>query len=221
MAAKVKWSSAVVTRVGRAALVLAQQHEAVLAPRLAAGLVDGLSADLDVFEGKRAQVPVARETLRSATQAQNEVAKQAQTFLVAARAAIIRSGASASQRAGFGLKLPVEPRRVASVVAALEAFLGGAAQAPEATRTAGLLTADLAEAQRLLASLLSADATQETKKETRKESTAERNQAQARIERAIDSIIGAARIAFLSRPDVTARFVALVPSSPRKPRAAP
>lgn len=220
MVVKTKWPAAVVSRVGRGALALARQHEAVLSPRLAAGLIDGLSTDLDVIEEIRAGVPVSKTELREATLDQSAAAEGAQAFLNAARAAIDSARPTALQRAAFGRSLRIDPRKVSSVVAALEAFLGGAGRHPELTRFAGLLTSDLDAAKEQLRSLLSADATQETKKQTRKQATVDRDVVQARIERAVDAIVSAARIAFLSRPDITAQFVAVLPSSPKKKKPA-
>ncbi len=217
MAAKAKWSLSDLPRVGRAALALAQENKAAIEPRLEAGLLDGLAADLDALDGKRAAVPLAREGLREATRNQDGAAQSALEFLSAARGAVSRSGAAAAQRAAFGLKLKLNPGKVSSVVSALEAFIDGAARYPDAARGAGLLTADVDQARALRGALVTADALQEAKKETRKSPTAERLLLQKRVEKSIDSIINAGRLAFITQPAISARFKTLVPGAPKRP----
>ncbi len=184
-----------------------------------AGLFDGLASDLDAFDGKRAEVPVAREDLRAATRTQDAAAKTAVEFLAAVRTAIVRTGANEAQRAAFGLKLRVNPNKVTGVVAALDAFVDGATKWPEAARAAGVVSSELDTARTLRAALVAADVAQETKKETRKNPTAERNAAHVRIERAVDTLVAVSGIAFLTQPPVAARFRGLVPTSGKKPAA--
>jgi hypothetical protein len=62
-----KWKTSDVSRIGRGALALALEERAALKPRLAPGLLDGLSADLDACEGKRSAATLASEALREAT----------------------------------------------------------------------------------------------------------------------------------------------------------
>ena len=65
--------------------------------------------------------------------------------------------------------------------------------------------------------LVTADALQEAKKETRKSPTAERLLLQKRVEKSIDSIINAGRLAFITQPAISARFKTLVPGVPKRP----
>jgi len=212
---RVKWSASDVPRVGRQALELATEQRSVIEPRLPPGCIDGLSADLDTYEGKRSDATRAPEVLRTATRTQDEAARTALAFLSAARGGVLRNGASASERAAFGLKLKPTARKVSSVVAALDALVDGATRFPAVARSSGLLTADLATARALRAALTTADAAQETQKEKRKNSTADRRAVQGRIESAVDAIITAGHLAFIGRPDLAARFVGLVPGSAR------
>jgi hypothetical protein len=207
-----KWKTSDVSRIGRGALALALEQRAALEPRLAPGLLDGLSADLDAFEGKRSAATLASEALREATRTQDAAAKAAHEFLIAARAAIARSGATAAQRTAFGLQIRMRPEKVSSVVAGLDAFLDAATRYPDVARGAGLLPSDLDHARALRAALVAADAAQEAKKQSRKTPTAERTQLQRRIEQAVDAIVAAGTLAFVLDPARAARFRALVPS---------
>lgn len=209
---KTKWATSDVSRVARGALALALEQRAALEPRLAAGLLDGLTADLDAFDGKRAAATLASESLREATRSQDAAAKAAHAFLMAARGAVARNGASAAQRVAFGLKVPVKLEKVPSLVAGLDAFVGAAGRFPDVARDCGLLSADVDQARALRTALATADADQEAKKQTRKTPTAERAALQQRIEHAVDAIVSAGAVAFVLQPDVAARFRALVPS---------
>lgn len=211
VASKPKWSPKQIATTGRAALELAQTYQADIADRLQAGLVDALEVALDVFEGKRSEAARSTESLRTATEEQNAAAAKAHTFLSAARAAIVRSGASAAERAAFGVKLTLKSDRVSSLVACLDAIIDGGAKYPAAASAAGLLSADFARATALRDSLTSADASQETAKATRKSPVAARKAAQVTIEDSIDAIINAGTLAFIDAPDKAEQFRNLIP----------
>jgi len=212
----VKWSSSQLQSMGREALSLVKEFRAVIEPRLPAGLIEGLENDLGGFDDKRANASNARGTLKLATRLQDEAVAHAVEFLSAARSSVMRAKASPVQREAFGTKRAYNVNNVGSVVAALDAFVNGAEKFPEFTRTAGVLPADLELARSLRAALVSADQSQEAQKSKRKEPTAERNAAQLRIEDAIDAIINAGRLAFMTKPEIASRFRALVPASPAK-----
>ncbi len=214
-----KWKTADTIRVGRGALALVTEHRAAVEPRLEAGLVDGLAADLPVLEDKAAAAIGAPEVLRAATRTQDAAAAAAHAFLVAAREAIARSGATEAQRAEFGLRLRVKPSSVPSVVAALDKFIEGATKHPAAARAASTLPSDVDTARALRAALTSADEVQETQKVARKAPVVDRNAAQLRVERAVEAIAAAGVLAHLHDPAVAALFRALRPASPKSKAA--
>jgi hypothetical protein len=218
---KTKWETADVSRIGQGALALALEQRAAVEPRLSAGLLDGLAADLDAFDGKRAAATLAPESLREATRTQDAAAEAAHAFLVAARGAVARNGATAAQRAAFGLKVPAKTQKVSSLVAGLKALIEAAASFPDVARSSGLLTSDLEQAGALRTALTAADATQEAKKQSRKTPTAERAETQQRIEKAVDAIVAAGTLAFVLDPGKAARFRALVPSYGKGARGKP
>jgi len=208
-----KWSSSVLQSVGREALSLAEEFKSQLEPRLGAGVLDGLKCDLDAFDGKRSDASNALGTLKLATRQQEEAIAHAIAFLSAARQAVVRAGASVAQRTAFGTTKKYKANNVSSVVGALDAFLVGAEKFTDFVRAAGVLPSDLDTAKALRTALIGADQSQEAQKSKRKEPTLQRNAAQLRIESAITAIINAGRLAFLTKPDVAARFKALAPSS--------
>lgn len=216
MAQRTKWPTADLSRIGRGALALAEEERGTLAERLPAGLLDGLTADLDAFEGKRAAAVLAAESLREATRAQDAAVRAAHDFLVAARGAIARNRAVGAERAAFGLSLPLKPQKVSSVIAALDALIDGATRLPDVARNCGLIGADLDNARALRSALSTADAEQETRKQTRKTPTAERVAMQFRIEQAVDAIVAAGVLAFVAQPAKAGRFRELLPSKKRR-----
>lgn len=211
-----KWPTSDLSRIGRGALALALEQRVALEPRLPAGLLDGLAADLDAFDGKRTAAVIASEALRAATRTQNAAARTALDFLSATRGAVARNGASAAERAAFGLSLRPNANKIATVVAGLDAFVDGATRFPDVARDCGLLPADLDQARALRTALSTADADQETRKQTRKAPTAERVALQRRIEKAVDAIAAAGAVAFLLDPGLVQRFRALIPASAKR-----
>jgi len=221
MAARPKWPTSDIPRVGRGALQLATEHRSAVEQRLAAGVIDGLSTDLDAFDGKRSEAARAPEELRTATRTQDAAARTAMDFVSAARFAVTRNGANAAQRTAFGLKLKPKMEKISSIVAALDSIIDGATRFPTVARSSGLVAADLDSARALRAALVAADAAQETQKEKRKSPTAERKALQQRIEHAVDAIIAAGQLAFVGKPEIAARFRALIPGSGRGPAPQP
>ena len=209
---KVKWSPSDLSRVGRAALALATSKKATLEARLPAGLLDGLAADLDAFEGKQSAATLATEALREATRTQDAAARAAVDFMGHVRAAIVRAAPPAAVRAAFGLSLRPLPAKVSSVIAALDAAVDGATRYPDVAREAGVLTSDVDRLKALRSALASADAKQEATKLTKKLPVVDRKQVQGRIEKATDTIINAGAMAFADAPDQARLFRDLVPS---------
>ncbi len=218
MAATPKWAPGDVSRVGRGALELANKHKATIEARLPAGLLDGLTADLDTFDGKQSAASLAKESLREATRNQDDTARRALDFLTLTRGALTRAAPKDDARAAFGLSLRPTTNKLQTIITALDAFIDGATRHPEVTRAASLLSADIDKLRAHRAALSLADAAQEATKVTRKLPVADRKQAQLRIEKAVDTIINAGSLGFADKPEIVALFRALVPSkaSPRK-----
>ena len=83
------------------------------------------------------------------------------------------------------------------------------------------MPADLDGARALRVQLAGADTTQSTLKVTKSSATAARNVLAAEIAADVDAVLAAASIAFHARPDVAARFDAVVPGKARKVGKAP
>jgi len=210
-----KWPVRRIAEVGHRALELAQQHRADLEERLAPALLDGLAADLAIFEGKRSETMRAPAELAALTRDQERAAETAHALVVAVRQAIARVGGTPAQRKEFGVGMRVDRRNVARVVAGLDAVIAACSKYPELSRQAGVLTSDIEKARALRAALVTADARQEAKKQARKLPTAQRNAAARRIAAAVDAIIAAGLVRFCDDPSTAKDFLSLVPSSSR------
>ncbi|MGV3621878.1 MAG: hypothetical protein ACO1OB_13725 [Archangium sp.] len=218
MATGAKWSSSVVESLSGEAQALFEEFRAQLEPRLAAGLIDGLKADTAAFLGKRVEAGNALESLKTATKEQNAAIAHVLALLRPARAAVKASTREKEKTSAFGISKEIQDTVVKSVIGAAHAFLQGAEKHPELARAAGVLSGDLDTLRALAASLASADQAQEKTKGARKIPTANRTAFQRRIEGAIASISHAGQLAFAAKPEIAARFKALIPGSPRTAR---
>jgi hypothetical protein len=84
---------------GLKALALAKKHQAALEPRLQAGTLDGLTADLQKLGADVPGALVTRSTAKTATKTQNEALAQGYSLVTAIRTSVSRRGATADVRA--------------------------------------------------------------------------------------------------------------------------
>ena len=210
---KLSWRVGVALRVAEAAYRLATDHRAALDPRLPAGVIEGLGADMAALRGTSAGAKAARAGKRSATITQHEAGRRGYELAMAIRAAV-RGGEpddKALQKA-FGVGDQVHARKVTSVEAAIETILRGAEADPERARGVGVLPEDIEEARRVREALSTADASQEGKAVSSKVATSNRDEAQRRVQQAVRRIVGAAALAFRGQPDLARLFADLIPS---------
>jgi len=211
-----KWPINRLAEVAHRALELAREFLDELTERLAAGLIDGLAADVVLFEGKRSETRRAPQELKGLTQDVRKATEAGHAFVSAVRTAVVRAGATAAQRKAFGVGMRIHKRVAATVTAGIDAVLSGAAAHPELARAAGMLEKDVTTARTLRAAITGTDAVQETKKEARKTPTAQRNEVARRIEAAVDAIVAVGTVRFFAQPEIADRFLALVPGHGRK-----
>jgi len=213
---KPKWKPADALSAGQQALALAEEQRTALEPRLAAGLIDGLRADLVTLDDKRSAATRAPELLRAATRTQEQAQNEALELVGAVRGAVARIRATAAERAAFGLSLKLNAKKVASTLAALDAIAAGATKHPTVARAAGILPEDLARASTLRTALAAADGAQEQTKKTRTAPKGERVTVQLEVEAAVDAILAAGLLASVGNPALATRFRALVPTKAKR-----
>ena len=215
----VKWKTEETIRCGRGVYELAATYREELQPRVGAATIDGLAADIDELRNTAAGALSSRADRRSSTLAQNDALAFGATVVSAVRTAIRQTHPQNKMlQADFGVGMPVFSRSVPSVVGNLRMILDAAEQNPEPARTAGILEQDIARARDALAALSAADYTQEGRKLSAKEATARRRATQLRVQATVGRIVGAVHLAFMDRPEVTAKFTCLIPSRPGRTR---
>ena len=220
--ARSKWPIARISDIANATLALTAEFRSDLEPRLAAGLIDHLAANVAAFDGKRAQASNAPVALKAATRTQDAASSAGFALVSGVRRSLARlPSATKADKKAFGVGEPLRKGSVPQVLAGLDALLAAAADRTAVARAAGLLPADLDGARALRVQLAGADTTQSTLKVTKSSATAARNVLAAEIAADVDAVLAAASIAFHARPDVAARFDAVVPGKARKVGKAP
>lgn len=201
-------------RFGEQVIELLKADRPKIEPRVGAGLIDGLVADLPYLRDVAVWVTDARQAKNAATKGQTNAAEMLFNLVMAGRAAIKfkKLDAEVGTRAGVGKSMNL--RVVKSVLDGAEMMIQAYAQFPDQLRYAGILPADIDQLQALRAQLTTVDVAQEAAKLTSKEKTRLRNEAHKRVKAAIASIVGAAELAFVYKPERRALYRALVPSKP-------
>lgn len=120
------------TQRGLKALALAQTHQAELVPRLAAGTLDGLTADLQKLGVDVPGALVRRSAAKTATKSQNEALVQGYLLVTAIRTSVQRRGAPADVRAAYGVGVKTSEKVVKQVAAAITMILNRAGAKPAA-----------------------------------------------------------------------------------------
>lgn len=212
-----KWPIARLADIGNAALALAVEFRAELEPRLDPGLIDHLRANLVAFDGSRSDATNAPAALKVATRTQDAAAKAGYELVAGVRRAIARApGVSKADHKAFGVGEKIRIGSVPQVLAGLDAIVRSTTERPAIARAAGILPADIEGARAIRLRLAGADGVQATIKETKKSSIASRNALASSISSDVDAVLAAASVAFYARPEVGARFGALVPGKGRK-----
>lgn len=188
---------------------LATRHRAKVEPRLGAGVLDGLAKDLALLNSLVSETEVTGTQTKAATANQNERLADAAATVSAIRIGVAKQGATAEQRAGYGLPTKLNAKVVTSVIALGNVIIARARKRPAEARSFGILGEDLEDLRTLLAALEAADAAQEKARAWKPTTTRERDEAAQRIAKAVRAISGAGVIAFRTDPVLRAAFDAL------------
>src|SRR4051812_42636664 len=115
---------------GLKALELAMAHKAVIEPRLPAGLLDGLNADLQELGVVVTTTQVTRDVSRVATLTQEEALAQGYKMVTAVRTAVIKAKAPAVIRKAYGVGTRTSPKMVSHIQAAIRLIIDRAKEQP-------------------------------------------------------------------------------------------
>ena len=209
-------------RSGEQVVELLKSDRFKIEPRVAAGLIDGLIADLPLLRDIAVWVADARQAKKAATKGTTNAAELLLALVMAGRTTIKlnKLDAEVCARAGVGKSMNIKV--VKSVLDGAEMMVQAYAQFPDQLRIAGVLPADIERIQALRAQLTTVDVAQEGAKLSSKEKTAARNEAHRRVKAAIAAIVGAAGLAFVDNADRLALYQAVIPvKSAKKKDPAP
>jgi hypothetical protein len=183
-------------------------------PRVEPGTIDGMIADLVVFQDEAVGATVLRQAKRSATRSVGNAAQILADTVQAVRNAgrLKKLDAEVLSMLGVGRKL--DPRSVKSVLDGADMVAMTYTRHPDQLRRAGVLPADIERISALRTRLTTDDMAQEAQKTTSKEKTAARNAAHKRVQAAIASIVAAAELAFVDNPERLAMYRAVLPTKP-------
>lgn len=215
-----KWKTEVAIRTGTAILELACRNRAEIEPRLEAGALDGMKANVEALRSKTSAAAQLKQEQQTATQTQIKARANAAKRASAVRESM-RSAFPGDDEllTAFGVGVPAHTSSVGSVAKIAEIVIKAAGSNSERVREASVLPADIDKLREDLQALLDADAAQESKKIGAKEATTARNAAQLRVERDIALVLNAARLAFVGKPEVVRAFEELIPSKGRSAKA--
>jgi hypothetical protein len=208
-----------IVQAGEKAYVLGTAHQSALEPRLPAGCLEGLRADLDSLTGKVTAQKTATMGVRSATASQAEALAAAHELISAVRQVLTKAKASTDTRRAYGLGTRLQATMVTSVLAAGRAILARAAASPDEARGFGILESDLSRLASLLDAAASADQAQEGLRASAPQQTGERNRCGRRIVAAVGRIAGAGVLAFAEDAALRQQFDALDAGPRKKPAA--
>jgi len=194
--------------------------EGAIVPRLPAGFLDGLAADIAALGTLAAGARQAHLDATLATETQNAELDHAFQLVSAIRTAVRRAKPRPDVRRMYGVGHRLDPRSVTHLVVALSGLIDRATARPDEARDLGLLDRDVAELRELLATIRAANTRQETRRAKAPSSTKERDAAARRVLAAVSRIAGAGIVEFAHDPSKRAPFEALLEPPHRKPKSA-
>jgi hypothetical protein len=209
--AKPKWREVETIRRGGDALHLAETHQAVVEPRLAAGTMDGLRADLALLSASGPDRKASKTEQKGRTGKKRDAAEDGKDWTMIVRDMARRTvGVSSGDLKALGVGERVNVGSAKTVSAAVEACIRALVKNPELGRNIGLIDQDVTDAKAIIADLNSAGMVQTDVIIKNKDKTFDRNAVQMRIEAAVDMISSRGQMAFRNDRDIRDRFEALV-----------
>ena len=214
---KPNWELSEAISSARKTLKALEKYGKELEPRLPAGAVDGLKADLAVMAESKVSRPAYRKTALAKTKSERTLAKEGADILSRLRYSIKVCPASTPEvLKAVGVGSQVNPGKTTSVAESLKAMVEASKVYVDIFRAAGILPDDLNEARDFMTSLLGADEAQQETQYTKKELTELKNAAQKRAEETISAVAAAGQVQFRKQPAKRAIFEKLVPKTVKK-----
>lgn len=213
-ATKPRWDLKDAIRRGEAAENLGTKNSAIVVPRLDAGALEGLRADLGLLKGAPEDRGAAGTGRKAATGAERDAAAEGADWIGRVREMGRRTkGFGKGDRKAIGIGEKVDPRQSGKVRSAIASILKFATDKPDVARSIGMIPEDLAEGQGLLVALAAAENGQSAATTLSTEKTFNKDVVQLRVEAAIDQISARGAMAARKNAPLRARFEALVSST--------
>ena len=141
--------------------------------------------------------------------------------VMAVREALKRSRVDQAVKKAAGVGKSVQPGRAFTARDAAKSMLDASATNSDAFRSAGILPADLDLLRSQYEALCLAEGETVSKRVASKLTVGQRKEIQARLEAAVDHIIGVAQVAFVSNPDRAKLYRDVVPAAATPKKKAP
>jgi hypothetical protein len=198
-----------ITQMGLKALGLAQAHPTELDPRLPAGLLPGLVADLTALGVVVPAAAQARAEVKVATQARGAAVGRGVDCVTAVRRAVRDAGAPPDVRHAYGVGMSLDKRRPNALKTVVGLIVGRLDEHPEDAAAFGIVQADIDAVRALHTSVDAVSTAQAQKRASAPQATKERNRTANRILIAVRRIRGAGVLAFAQNQAVRDEFAAL------------
>jgi hypothetical protein len=202
------------TTLGSAAYQLAVAHQADLTPRLPAGTVTDLAADLSLLGASPTPAPAPAGGSQSPAPAPSlaDLVADVVALTSAIHDAIHGAKATAAVRKAYGVASKVAAKEPKAVVAEAEKILARAQANPTEALSLGILPADTTALGQAVSNLTAAEAAAKAQGGTAGVTAKERRAAETRMHEATVRIAGVGALAFALNPTVRAQFEALRPA---------
>ncbi|MCU0664132.1 MAG: hypothetical protein MUC50_17615 [Myxococcota bacterium] len=211
--ATIKWDTEAAIVASEATQALYKQDKAELDARLQSGCVPGLVADTAQLRLGTAEVTSAKSVKVATRMTKDELIAGTAAVVMGAREALKRSRVEAAVKKAAGVGKSVQPGRASTARDAAKSMLDAYAANPDAFRAAGILPADMELLRSRYDALCLAEGDAVGKRVAAKLTVRQRKELQARVEAAVDHIIGVAQMAFVNKPDRAKLYRDLVPTA--------
>jgi hypothetical protein len=212
--AKKQWELGDAIKAAQKTIKVMEKYGKELESRLPAGITEGLKNDLATLKGSKVARPAFIKTVGAKTKSERAWAKDGADLLSGLRHALkVCPQSTPEVLKAVGVGSQVNRGKTSSVAESLTAMLDAAKRYVDVFRAAGILDGDLAEARAILDNLLSADEAQQSAIDTKTEMTAQKDDAQLRIEQAVATIAATGAIHFRKQAAKRAAFDKLLPKS--------
>jgi hypothetical protein len=208
-----KWDTEAAIVAAEGAQALYKQDKAELDPRLQSGCMPGLVADTAQLRAGTAEVTSAKSSKVAARMTKDDLIDGTAAVVMGMREALKRGRVDPAVKKAAGVGKSVQPGRASTARDAAKSMLDAYTANADAFRAAGILPVDLDLLRSRHEALCLAEGETVSKRVAAKLTVGQRKELQARVEAAVDHVIGVAQVAFVNKPDRARLYRDLVPAA--------